>query len=69
MSLRRLLSNIYFNSLLQTKQCFTLILAYRRSSVVLNKSEKFWNKVYGSKTKLKTNGLTTKIKLKYTKLE
>ena len=64
------LSNIYFNSLLLTKQCFTPILAYRRSSVVVNRSEKiFMNKINGSKTKIKTNGLTTKINLKYTKLE
>ena len=70
MSLRRFLSNIYFNSLLLTKQCFTPILAYRRSSVVVNKSEKkILNKINGSKTKIKTNGLTTKINLKYTKLE
>ena len=40
MSLRRFLSNIYFKSLLLTKQCFTPILAYRRSSVVVNRSEK-----------------------------
>ena len=65
MSLRRFLSNIYFNSLLLTKQCFTPILAYRRSSVVVNRSEKiFLNKINGSKTKIKTNGLKTKINLK-----
>ena len=53
-----MLSNIYFNSLSLTKQCFTPILAYRRSSVVVNRSEKFFlNKINGSKTKIKTNGL------------
>ena len=69
MSLRRFISNIYFNSLLLTKQCFIPILAYRRSSVVVNRSEKiFLNKINGSKTRIKTNGLKTKINLKYTKL-
>ena len=64
MSLRRFISNIYFNSLLLTKQCFTPILAYSRSSVVVNRSEKkFLNKINGSKTKIKTNSLKTKIKL------
>ena len=65
MSLRRFISNIYFSSLLQAKQCFTPILAYRRSSVVVNRSEKiFLNKINGSKIKIKTNGLKTKINLK-----
>ena len=55
MSLRRFISNIYFNSLLQSKQCFTPILAYRRSSVVVNRSEKiFLNKINGSEAKIKT---------------
>ena len=49
------LSFIYFNSLLQTKQCFTPIFEYRRSSVVVNKSENFFlNKINRSKKKIIT---------------
>ena len=52
----------YFRSLLETNQCSTLILRYKRSSVVINKSVFFltnkWKankkeKIIISKTKLK----------------
>ena len=64
MSLRRFIPNIYFSSLLQTKQCFTPILAYRRSSVVVNRS--YSNRIYLIQNLTFNINYYTKLKVNFT---